>query len=450
LVLFAGVLLGGVVLITALVLLLFADSLVNRYVRPRIMDAVATAYPKSTLRIGGMHYSILSNTFACDSISFIAPDSMSAVTVGAVSVTGIDRWRLLLGGSPVSGALENSVMQLEDIAIDFGISHYSLRCALLRLSVPESLLTADDTRLFLSIGDEEFFAKSRFRHTRFRFDIPMTTIEGLGCLALMHGHSYKARRVTVQDLIADILVNMDKPYDRTSPNPKMPNEVLRELDEEFGIDSLEVRNGTVQYSERYAVGAKPGVVTFDHVNLFAGGMANDTLTADTTLIHGEGRFMNSPIMKLTMALPLTSRTFSMRYSGSLEEMNLTALNVFVESGEHRRIKSGVLHSASFAINVHDGIARGALRVAYEDFTIAVLNDETGSEDGLLDLMASLLGKWFVVRKSNMPGPDGAFVVGSTDYVRDPEDYFLQFAWYSLRNGIADVVGFPKKQLSGKR
>jgi hypothetical protein len=65
-------------------------------------------------------------------------------------------------------------------------------------------------------------------------------------------------------------------------------------------------------------------------------------------------------------------------------------------------------------------------------------------------MASLLGKWFVVRKSNMPGPDGAFVVGSTDYVRDPEDYFLQFAWYSLRNGIADVVGFPKKQLSGKR
>ncbi len=103
-------------------------------------------------------------------------------------------------------------------------------------------------------------------------------------------------------------------------------------------------------------------------------------------------------MKLHMAIPLASKDFSLRYSGSLSTMDVTELNSFIEPGEHQRIKSGILQSASFNINVNSGHASGTLRVVYKDVTIAVLNKNTGSEKGIFNRIVSFFGKVFVIRR----------------------------------------------------
>jgi hypothetical protein len=154
--------------------------------------------------------------------------------------------------------------------------------------------------------------------------------------------------------------------------------------------------------------------------------------------------MNSATMKLFMAIPLSSKTFSFRYSGSLSTMDVTELNAFLEAGEHRRIKSGVLDSATFNIAVNSGHAIGTLRVAYKDLSLAVLNKTTGSENGFFDQISSFIGRVFVIRKTNTPDDKGISKTGEIKYTRYPDDYFLQFVWFSLRNGIGDIVGFPPK------
>jgi hypothetical protein len=53
-----------------------------------------------------------------------------------------------------------------------------------------------------------------------------------------------------------------------------------------------------------------------------------------------------------------------------------------------------------------------------------------------------LGKVFVIRGSNIPDENGLSKIAEIKYTRNPEDYFLQFAWFALRNGIAELVGFP--------
>jgi hypothetical protein len=123
-------------------------------------------------------------------------------------------------------------------------------------------------------------------------------------------------------------------------------------------------------------------------------------------------------------------------------MDATRLNSFIEPGEHHRIKSGMLQSAMFNINVNSGHSTGSLRMAYKDLSIAVINKDTGSEKGIFDRIASLFGKLFVIRGTNMPDAKGAMKIGQTKYKRNPDDYFFQFVWFALRNGVADVVGFP--------
>jgi hypothetical protein len=300
---------------------------------------------------------------------------------------------------------------------------------------------ADSMRYYSVEDDEQFFARSQFRQTKFRFDIPQMKMVGLDCLTLLQGNIYRAKSITMHDVFADILVNMDKPYDKNSSNPQMPNEALSSMKEIVGVGSVNIVNGRVKYRERVAVNAAPGVITFSKVNVSVSGIANHTAHPDTAVIHADGLFMNSGTMKLFMAIPLTSTDFSLRYSGSLSTMDVTELNAFLEPNEHRRIKSGILQSATYDINAIAGHASGALRVAYKDLSIAVLNKKTGSEKGIFDRISSLVGVVFVIRRTNMPNGKGSMKIGEIRYTRNPDDYFLQFAWFALRSGVKDVVGF---------
>jgi hypothetical protein len=264
---------------------------------------------------------------------------------------------------------------------------------------------------------------------------------GLDCPALLQGKIYTAGSITIHDIFADILVNMDKPYDKNSPNPQMPNEILSSMKETVNVGNVKIINGRLKYSERYAVQATPGVIIFNKVNVSVSGIANHSSHPDTTFIHGEGLFMNSGRMKLSMAIPLTSKDFSFRYSGTLSTMDVTELNQFIEAGEHQRIKSGILQSAEYTIDVHSGHASGSLRVAYKDLTIAILNKKTGSEKGIFDRIMSRIGRMFVIRKTNMPDEKGLMKIGKIEYTRNRDDYYLQFMWFALRGGVGDVVGF---------
>jgi hypothetical protein len=286
--------------------------------------------------------------------------------------------KILLQKDFTLNILTSPVIDAQKIVLNFRKSQNEIRFEKLHVSVADSEMTADSIKYYPLIDDEQFFAKSQFRQTRFRFDIPQIKIIGLDYLALIQGNIYKARTIKINDLFADILVNMDKPYDKNSSNPQMPNEALTSMKEIVKVDSLKITNGRLRYCERFAVKAVPGVITFDKVNVSVSGIANHTAHPDTTVIHGEGLFMNSGTMKLFMAIPLASKDFSLRYSGSLSTMDVTTLNSFIEPAEHKRIKSGVLQSAMFNINVNSGNASGTLQVAYKDLSIADLDKNTGS------------------------------------------------------------------------
>jgi hypothetical protein len=433
---------GAVILICVLTISFFPDPFINTFLKDRITKAFTEAYPAYSVQLGNIHCNVWKNHLRCDSI--VLKTREFTCSADSISVSGIG-WMDVLrqrGFSPHT--LARSVLDADKIVLIFRQSQNVLRLGMLHVSVPDSEMVTETIKYYSLMHDEQFFEKSQFRQTRFRFDIPQIKIMGLDCLALLQGNMYKAKNIIIHGVFADILVNMDKPYDKNSSKPQMPNEALSSIKEIVKVGSVKIIDGQLKYCERYVVQAVPGVITFNKVNVSISGIANHTAHHDTTVIYGEGLFMNSDTMKLSMAIPLASTDFSLRYSGSLSTMDVTELNSFIEAGEHRRIKSGILHSATYNINVDSGNASGILRVEYKDLSIVVLNKNTGSEKGFFDRISSLIGKIFIIRRSNMPNEKGFMKIGEIKYTRDPEDYFLQFVWFALRNGVADVVGFPKK------
>lgn len=437
---YAGFAVGAIVLVCVLALLLFPDPLVNRFIKPRITKAFAEAYPAYTIRIAEMNYSVLKNRFGFDSVALSAVDGTFSGNMGPFSVSGIGWMHLLWGGSLAPDDFANSVVDAQDIVLNFPQSHYELRCERLRVSVPDSEMVAESLELHPLAGDEEFFRGSKFRRTRFSLVTSQCSVMGLACLELLQGKNYRTRSVQIHDPLIDILVNKDKPDAKETSSPLMPNEILSLIKGTLQVDSLSIINGRLKYGERFAVGSKPALITFDSMQVLAEGIANHGGSGAAVVIHAQGTFMNAGTMKVLMFIPVASSEFSFHYSGSLSRMDVRALNLFLETAEQIRIK-GVLQAATFEINVASGRASGNVRVVYRNLTFAVINKYTGSENGFFDRITSFIANTFKIRGINVPDKSGSIKIGEVKYTRKRDDPFFGFAWFALRSGVGDVVGF---------
>ena len=439
---YVGFTIGGIIIICILILISFPDPIINSLFKDRITNTIKESFPEYSIQISDLHYNIWNNRLKIDSIMLKTRDSTILCNVKDFSLGGIHWMKLLRVKAFDPGILKDVVMDAQKIELIFNRSQMELSIGNIHISVPDSELVANSLKYYSLIDDEQFFAKSQFKQTRFKIDIPKIAIAGLEYLQMLEGKAYKAGSINVQDAFVDIMVNSDKDYDINSPNPQMPNESFSSLTEIIRIDSVKIINGLLKYAERKVIGKSPGVITITKVNVSINGIANHTERPITTIINGEGLFMNSDTLKLLMAIPLASKDLSLQYSGSLGKMDINLLNTFIEPIEQKRIKSGILQSAKFNVNVNSGRASGTVAIAYNDLSIVSINSNTGSENGVFNRISSLFGKLFVIRSSNMPDGNGLIKTGEIKFVRKPINPFFQFIWYALRSGVADIVGFP--------
>ena len=438
---YAGLAVGAIALVCVLVLLCFPDVFLNRFLKDRITRAQAEAYPAFSVHIANLDCNVWENRMTCDSVALTTSDSTLSCTVATFSVSGI-RWiHLLFGGSLAPNDLSNFVVDAQGILLNAPQSQYELRCGMLRLSVPDSEMAVEALTLHPSGDDEQFFAVSKFRRTRFRLVVPRARLMGLECLALLQGQSYSAHSAQMNDTFIDVLINKDKPSAIDTSRTLMPNEILSSMKGNLQVDSVRIMDGQLKYGERFAVGAKPALITFENMRVLAEGIANHRDRYAASVIHAQGIFMKAGTMRVLMSIPVASPEFSFQYSGSLSAMDLSALNGFIEIAEQMRIKAGSLEAATFEINVVSGRAGGTVRAKYRDLTLAVLNKQTGSDKGFLNGIASLIANRIKIRRTNEADKSGSIAVGKVKYARKQDDPFFRFVWFALRSGVKDVVGF---------
>jgi hypothetical protein len=432
---------GAIVFVCVLVFLFFPDTYINGYLKKQIIKELTRAYPEYSIRIAGVHYNIWENRIGCDDISLTSIDSTFSCSIGKFSVSGIDWLQILWQGDLASNGLNGSVADAQEIVLNFRQSQYELRCGRLHVSVPASEILAEAVELHPVVGDDRFFASSKFRRTRFRIALPQCKVTGADCRGLLQGKTYSAHLVQVNDASFDILVNMDTPYNKNSSRPLMPNEGLSSIKRITQVNSINFINGRLKYAERYIIGLAPAELTFDSIRLLAEGITNHADTGATAVVHGQAKFMKASKMKIIMVIPVISREIKSRYSGSFEGMDLSRLNSFLEIGEGLRIKTGTLQSVTFDFSMIAGRSSGTVRALYRDLHIAVINRRTGSEKGVVNQITSFITNDMKIRETNMPDKSSSIKIGEVNYIRKRDDTFLQLVWFSLRSGVGDVVGF---------
>jgi hypothetical protein len=434
---YVGLCLGAVVLAVAVLILMFGGAVLNGYGKGKVERAFAEAHPGCALRIGELDYAVGANRLVAQSVTLSATNS--TLKAGRISLTGV-RWaQLLWRTTALADVLALASLEATNLDAEFLQSHYGIRCARLRASVPGSELIAEGTELRMLVGDEEFFAAHDFRTTRFHVVAPECRVLGLAYGELLQGKSYRARSVHFSRPSFDALVNRDKPVEPSVKRPLMMHEALAAIRQPLQGDSLSITNGHLTYCERVVAGADPGVLTFAAVSMSVEGIANRAKATAAILLQAQGDLMDAGTLKVLMSIPITPPDFSLHYSGSLSAMDLTRLDAFLDIAEHTRIKSGSAKEAAFEIDVTAGQARGRVRAIYRDLEIAVLDKQTGNEKGAANRVASFFANVLKIRNANTPEGSGSRKEGEVNYTRRPDDEFQQFVWFALRTGVLDII-----------
>lgn len=432
---------GAVVLVSGVVFLFYPDTFINTFLKGRITEGFRKAYPEYSIRIGRMHYDIRENRIVFDSLALTTKDSSLYCTVASYSASQIGWLELLWARGLVPSGFTGTVLDAHGIVVNFPLKNYELRFEQVRVSVPDSGMAVKGLSLHPSGGDERLFSRSKFRQTRFRIAVPHAAVTGLACLELLQGKGYRARSVSIGDPFLDVLINKEKAARKETSSPLMPHQIFALIKEHIEVDSVNVWNAALKYGERIAPGIKPAVITLEAMQVSVVGIDTHGETGNKVEVVAKGTFMRSGEMNLRMSLPLSSPDVVFQYSGSVGRMDLSALNPFLETAEQVRIKEGVLFSGTFDINVRAGHATGGVRTVYKNLRIAAINKHTGSEGGVFDAIASFVANNVTIRSNNIPDNSGAMKIGTVNYTRQEDDAFFQFAWFALRSGLGDVVGF---------
>jgi hypothetical protein len=432
---------GVVVLVGVLVFLSFPDAFVQRFVEERATKALSASYPEYSIRINGMHFNIVENRIACDTVIMSRKDSSFSCSIARLSVSGIHWLGLLRGGSSDPRIFASSVVEAGEVDMAFQPSGYGMRLGPLRVSVPDSEIVAEDVEMHPLMDDEQFFAESRFRKTRFGLGARHCRVEGVPFAGLLQGGGLRARSLQCLDVAADVLINKDKPFVLSARPPRMPGEILCSMKDTVGLDSLIITDCRFKYSERFVIGRKPAALTFEKVQALVTGAASHAGRGAGANVLARGTFMGGGTISMALSIPLSRPQFSFRCSGSLSGMDLGKLNPWLEPSDQTRIKSGMLESASFAMDIREGIATGNVHAVYRDLVVASISGRTGSENGLVERFASWVAKNVKIRGTNTPDKSGAMKIGTVKYARKKDDPFFGFTWLALRSGVGDLVGF---------
>jgi hypothetical protein len=234
-------------------------------------------------------------------------------------------------------------------------------------------------------------------------------------------------------------MNNDKPFKIDSTFNPMPNELFNRLHNSKQVDRITIDNGLIVYNQRFEIGGQKATITMNNLNIQAIQKEDSIYKYVNSSISANFKINNTTPIIISMQLPLSSKVFSLRYSGTCGSMTLSDLNTYLDNAETIKFKSGKLESAAFDIDITDGKATGNVRAVYTDLKIEPSNFKT-SQSKTRRSVNTFLANTFAIHKNNLPDKKGVIKPGIIKFHRAHDTAFIEMIWLSLRSGLENITG----------
>jgi hypothetical protein len=285
-----------------------------------------------------------------------------------------------------------------------------------------------------------FFGRLSKRADRLNVTAGPIRIEGLDFANYVSDEAFRARKIAVDSLKLRVYSDIALDWG-VKARPCRYHMGFAEIPIPFRVDTVQLSDGFIRYSELAKGSERPGELEFEDVNGTVTNLTNDpaAMTAATPALARMGaRLYGEGPVSAVVRYPLLSPTLDFDLEVGLGAMPILPANRFATNVTGVEVKQGQIDSLWVEIESRDGKATGRVHMRYRDLNFRILDRNSGKEM----VWHSVLGFAgnIAVRSSNPGKPQDEPRDGRIDYTCGEQDMvFFEYLVHALVTGLKRVV-----------
>jgi hypothetical protein len=233
-----------------------------------------------------------------------------------------------------------------------------------------------------------------------------------------------------------------KPFLATAVKP-LPTNALQKLKVSFKIDTLNVTDGEITYTEKSRITGQEGILNFNKMNAMVRNVKNiDLLDSDSLYIRASTRFMDSANVRLRVRESYRDTLAGFVLTSQVSPFHTSILNKALVPLVSVDFKSGYVDSLYMRAIGREYLSLGSMKFLYHDLKVEFMNKNDTSRHTLKNQLLKFAANTFVIRPNNTDR------VGKVFYERDRNRAVFQYWVKMILSGVTTSVGAKsnKRQL----
>jgi len=215
----------------------------------------------------------------------------------------------------------------------------------------------------------------------------------------------------------------------------LPPGLLLKIPFKVSIDTVQISNGTVMYSELNEKTNETGVIPVTRMSGDIFPIRNYNLTGNDTLrIRINGYLMDSAWTRLRVRQSYTDTSSGFLLTVRMRPGTLTYLNSALIPLSSVKLVSGYLDTLQMRAVGKDYLSFGEMRMYYHDMKVQFLKDGSETKKTFLTGLINFIANSFVIRKKNSNKP------GVVYFPRLRDRSFINYYIKIMLSGVASSIG----------
>ena len=290
--------------------------------------------------------------------------------------------------------------------------------------------------------DLQFSRKYKTQRDRYDLKFPTIAFSGLDLERFnVEGRLY-AEALTIASAKVKIFMNRELPPSKENKSRNFPHIALQRVELPLIIDTVNLKNVDVAYTEYNPIAQERGTVNIDNLTGTIKNVTNDSLQKSKNAFMAadlKAKIIKAADLDAHLRFNLNAKDGAFTFRGNIGPMNMPALNPLASALGLVKIETGNIQKVDFDIKGNAVGSTGSLKMQYNNLKVQLLKEgedgEAPKKKGLLSFLANKL----VIKDSN-PEKGEALRVAPVLFTRSPSQSFFSLLWKSVFTGIRETVG----------
>lgn len=290
--------------------------------------------------------------------------------------------------------------------------------------------------------DLQFSRKYDTQRDRYDLKFPTINFSGLDLERFnVEGRLY-AEALTIASAKVKIFMNRELPPSKENKSRNFPHIALQRVALPLIIDTVNLKNVDVAYTEYNPIAQERGTVNIDNLTGTLKNVTNDSLQKSKNPFLAadlKAKIIKAADLDAHLRFNLNAKDGAFTFRGNVGSMNMPALNPLASALGLVKIETGNIQKVEFDIKGNAVGSTGSLKMYYNNLKVQLLKEgedgEAPKKKGLLSFLANEL----VIKDAN-PEKGKPLRVAPVQFTRAPSQSFFSLLWKSIFTGIRETVG----------